>query len=159
MLSFLCVRQCVSWRFNLSDGLLKSFKTACGLKRREKWQAAANKRFVFINNRLLPLFWWEAVKHEEHSSVLGGSERGGVWPLSAVISAARQWVVLTAELAWMLSHVLVRPFRVRGRTSLLSASITSSRRHKHTHKQTHTHTVQTLRIVHNTVCALYAEKS
>lgn len=32
-----------------------------------------------------------------------------VWPLSAVISVTLQWVLVTAELAWMLSHVLVRP--------------------------------------------------
>ena len=42
----------------------------------------------------------------------------------------------------MLSHVLVRPLRLRGRTSLLSASITSSRTRTNTH--TDTHTVHTL---------------
>lgn len=57
--------------------------------------------------------------------------RGSVWLLSAVISVVLQWVALTVELARMLSHVLVSPLRVRGRTSLLSASITFS--HTHTH--------------------------
>lgn len=133
MLSFLGVRRCVSGRFYLSNSTLKSFKNGCGLKHWKKWQVVANEYFVFINNRLSLVFWWEAVKHKECASVFSGSRRGCVWPLSAVISAALQWVALTAELAWMLSHVLVRPLRVRRRTSLLSASITSLHTNTHAH--------------------------
>ena len=96
--------------------------------------------------------------------VFAGSLRGGVWPLSAVISVALRWVALTVELAWMLSHVLVRPLRLRGRTSLLSASITSSRTRTNTHTDTHTHTqcthcADTPNHAQYSICFMYARRA
>lgn len=66
------------------------------------WVTGACGYFVSINHRLSAGYWWQTVELSVCVCV-------GVWPLSAVISVTLQWVPVTAELAWTLSHVLVRP--------------------------------------------------